>query len=203
MNRELNDLYDYIYQDESTIDSRNFINRIEGKTYLIEETLYEDYEDLKIATRHLSDYGIMLYKSGYLNKALNYIELAIAKFENDRNINIADLLEEPLYEKLIFHRGMALYNLKKHNEANIDFQRLIKYFPNNDKYNSWIKGIKAQRYSLIEWGFAFFAIVCIILSMYFEPKDGIIEKLSLYGIIVGLAGGLLTNFLRKRLTRIK
>jgi len=203
MNKELTDLYDQIYQDESTKDSRIFINRIDSKVHLIENTDYLDYEDYKKATKLLSDYGIMLYLAGYLKKALNYLELAIKQFENDKNISQLDLLDEPLYEALIFHHGMTLYNLKKFNTANIDFQRLLKKFPDNDRYNSWIKGIKAQKYNVIEWGFAIFAMICFLLSIYFEHKDRIINRLFLYGIFIGLAGGLFIGFLRRRMTKIK
>jgi tetratricopeptide (TPR) repeat protein len=203
MTEKLNKLYEKIYNDESTKEPRKFIGIVENEIELIENTDYPDYEDYFKATRILADYGINLYNTGYLNKSLKYLGLGIQQLENDKKLKDKDLLEEPLYEALIFHRGMTLYNLKKYPEAKIDFNRLINKFPGNDRYLSWINGLKSQKYAKIEWGFAICAIICLFFSFYLTPENGILDRLAPFGIIFFIIGGLLANVMRKRITRIK
>lgn len=203
MNAELDELYHRVYFDETTKDAHTFINMVESKVHLIEKTDCENYEDNQKSLRLLSDYGIVLYNRGFLKKALHYLELAIQHFEKDEVAKTKDLLDKPMYESLVFHHGMTLYHLKRYKEAKADFKRLIDKYPGNDKYTSWINGLKTQKLVYIEWGFAIIAIVGVVLSTHFTPEDGIIERISFFILIIGFLGGIITMLIKKRITSFK
>ena len=198
MKSELNFLYDQIYLDEKNKDPRIFIDLVRPKLSLIENTEFNNDEDYNIATTILSDYGIMLYRAGYYQKSIDYLNLAIKQFENFTNLKNKDLLEHASYESLLFHRAMGLYDLKQFGQSALDFKRLVKKFPDNDKYLSWLKLIKSRRYSSIEWMFAFICTASLIFIFFWHNNDSI-EFISRLTLIIGLIGGISTSYLRKRI----
>jgi tetratricopeptide (TPR) repeat protein len=197
MKSELNLLYDQIYGDEKNNEPRKFIELIAPKLSLLEDIELKDNDDYNFATAIVSDYGIMLYRAGYYQKSIKYINVAIKQFENFTNLKYENLLEEPKYESLLFHRAMVLYDLKQYSQSALDFKRLAQKYPDNDRYLSWLKLIKSRRYSLFEWMFALITIISLIFIFFWHNNDSI-EFMSRLTFIIGLIGGISMSYLRNR-----
>jgi tetratricopeptide (TPR) repeat protein len=197
----LTELYDRIYGDESTKDPRTFISLIEEDSNIIELTGDESRDYYYKATRLTSDYGMMLMKIGYYSKALSYINKSIKLIENDEVLKGTDLLEDPMYEALILHRGATLYYLKNKKSSRIDFKKLVDKFPDNELYNGWYKTSMKSKLSIIEWIFAVIATICLVFSLILEPEDGIADRIAFFGLIGGFVGGLTAYIIRFRINK--
>jgi tetratricopeptide (TPR) repeat protein len=197
MSEKLNNLYNQIYQDESAKDPKKFIGIVEQDLNIIDKSDYENHDDYVKATRLLADYGISLFNTGYLKKAIPYLDRAIKQIENDQKIKDNDLFEEPLYEVLIFNRGMTLYNLKKYKESRPDFKILVNRFPDNDRYKNWYNASADYLLNRLQWGFLAAFIITTITSLRFGPETGLIDKLSFFGLIISFIGTVTISILRR------
>ena len=204
MERKIDEIYVLIYNDNSTKESKSFIRIVEPHLEIIDQNYSNgDYEKYFKSTRLLSDYSIQLANDGYLKKALPYLEKSIQRFENDMKLKEKNIFEEPMYEALIWNRGMINFNLQKKKNAEIDFLKLVENFPENDKYNNWLKACSDRKYGIMEWTFAGIVVASIFFSFILEPSDGIFDKLAIIGIIVGLFGGLTVSYIRKKRLKMK
>lgn len=204
MQEDLNKLYDQIYNDNSSKEPRNFIQTVEQKLAIIEKADYSDREDNKKATRLLADYSIMLFNAGYLKKSLPYLNNAIIQIEHHyEDIKDNNLWDDPLYEGLIWSRGQANFMLGNMQIAKSDLKNLVNHNPENDKYKTWLKACSNRKLIIIEWIFAVIALTGIVLSFTLETEDGIINILAIYGMIIGLVGGLSATLIRNRRLKIK
>jgi len=194
----LNKLYDKIYQDESTKEPRRFIQVIESEISLFDIDEYANYSDYFKMTRLMADYGIMLVKAGYIKKSLSHLENAILRIETDKELKDKDLWNEPLYESLLFNRGYVNMKLQNRSKAKKDFKNLTIKFPENDLYENWLKSCYDYNYGILEWTFAGLAMISIFFSFLFGRENVIINRIAFYGIIVGIIGGLTTNWIRKK-----
>lgn len=204
MEGKIDEIYDLIYNDSSTKESKSFIRIVEPHLEIIEQNYSDsDYEKYFKSTRLLSDYSIQLANDGYLKKALPYIEKSIQRFENDMKLKGRNIFEEPMYEALIWNRGMINFNLQKKKNAEIDFLILTENFPENDKYNNWLKACSDRKYVIVEWTFAGIAVVSIFFSFLLNPSDGIFDKIAVFGILFGLIGGLTVSYIRNKRLKMK
>jgi flagellar biosynthesis/type III secretory pathway chaperone len=204
MQEELNKLYNQVYNDISSKESKGLVQTIEQNLELVEKTDFTDREDLKKATRLLSDYSIALFNDGYLKKSVTYLNKSIIQIEKHYSkLHDLNIWNDPMYEALIWNRGQANFLLRKTQIAKLDLVNLVNHNPENDKYRNWLKACSNRKLIIIEWTFAVFAIGCIVLSFIMTPEDGIINMLAIYGIIICLVGGLTTNFIRKKRMKIK
>ena len=118
MDERLQKLFDQIYNDKSEKDPDQLIIIVEPFGDFLNSDFSANQDDYIKSTRILSIYALALSKVGYLRKPLPYFNKSINNIKNDPditpNIRVKDLVNEPLYKTLIFHRGMANYNLKKY-----------------------------------------------------------------------------------------
>ena len=142
--------------------------------------------DYDCAIRLTCDYAILLEDSGYLKKSIPYLDKAIHLMENFPDYQMEKLFDIKYYELVLFHKARALYNLKKYKESKLLFDRLYKAFPNNDKYQSWILGIKAKRYNYLIWSGTGVILADLIFRTLFKEKFPLIDKLSLWVLILSL-----------------
>ncbi|MBK3520056.1 hypothetical protein [Carboxylicivirga marina] len=204
MEKTLEEIYDLIYNDNSIKEPKNFIRIVEPYLIVIGQDYSNDeYEKYFKSTRLLSDYSIQLVNNGYLKKALPYIEKSILLFENDIKLKDKNIIEEPMYEALVWNRGMINFNLQKKQKAEIDFLKLVENFPENDKYKNWLKACSDTKYGIAEWIFAGIAIVSIFFSFILEPNGGFLDTLTIIGIVIGVSGGLTVSYIRKKRMKMK
>ena len=198
MEDKINEIYDLIYNDQTTKNPKVFIKKVEPYIKIIEKDYSgKEYDLYYKTTRLLSDYSIQLVNDGYSKKAVAFLDKAIARIEKDIKLKNKNLFEETIYETLIWNRGMNNFNLNKKKVAKDDFKRLIKSFPNNDKYQNWYKACSDRNYGKIEWSFAGIAIIGLFSSFFLDQSDGIINMIALYVMIFGFLGGITISFYRK------
>jgi len=106
--------------------------------------------------------------------------------ENFPNYQKEKLFDIQYYELIVFHKARALYNLKKYKDSKLLFDRLDKAFPNNDKYQSWILGIKAKKYDYFIWSGTGVILADLILRTFLKGKFPLFDKLSLWILIFAL-----------------
>jgi len=198
MTEELQKLYDELY-NETSRDPRKFIKTLESKFELVEKSTNEDKEEYVKVTKIIADYGSALVETGYFSKAVQNLNEAIIRMENEKDIQIPDLYEEPIYETSIFYRGLAHFNLKKYKESTKDFKKLINKFPNNDRYKNWYNGSVDRSFKKLDWTFLSATIVFIVVLYPLRPKDGIMFYISFVGLIVCLITSIALTVFKKRL----
>ena len=96
------------------------------------------------------------------------------------------LFDIKYYELIVFHKARALYNLKKYKDSQLIFDRLDKVFPNNDKYQSWILGIKRKKYDYLIWIGMGMILFDLILRTFLNGKNPIIDKISFWFLFFAL-----------------
>jgi len=145
------ELHDNLYDEKTPRNPRSFIDSYETSIDLINGVDLSNLIDYDYVMRLTCDCGILLENSGYLKKSIQYLDKAIDLVENFPNYQKEKLFDIQYYELIVFHKARALYNLKKYKDSKLLFDRLDKAFPNNDKYQSWILGIKAKKYDYFIW----------------------------------------------------
>ena len=170
----------YIKFYENNLDS---IDRID-----IEKD--DDHYNAKL--RLFSEYGLSLVGGGHYTRGASVLEKAIPMFENAPNQDFNKLKEISYFEHLLWSYGVALWETKR-IESSIDvFSRLVDYYPDNDKYRSWLNGLKAtkiKKYTKPLWIAITIWLVCDLTI--FEKFESIVQfRLSIFGatllVIVGL-----------------
>jgi len=106
--------------------------------------------------------------------------------ENFPNYQKDKLFDIQYYELIVFHKARALFNLKKYKDSHLIFNRLDKAFPNNDKYQSWILGIKGKKYDYLIWTGTGVILADLILRTFLKGKFPLFDKLSLWILIFAL-----------------
>jgi tetratricopeptide (TPR) repeat protein len=88
------------------------------------------------------EYGVRLVCAGYFKKGAEILEKAVPMYEFAPDRNSDDLKNDSFFENLLWSYGLALHESKKSKTAIDIFQRLISYYPDNDKYRNWYFGLK-------------------------------------------------------------
>lgn len=198
MKDRLDKLYDKIYQDNSTKEPSNFFKIIESEIDVLDHDYSDNYNSFQKVTRLISDYAIMLSNAGYLKKSLKYFDTAINNIQNDKNISKEKLPNEPLFEALLFHRGMTNYNLNNYRSSRPDFKFLVDNYPENDKYKNWHNGSIKVIYKNILWTLFSIVILSALGSFYFKREDGIVDKIVFLILVISLVSYTIIHYNMKR-----
>jgi len=201
---EIKILYDKIYSENLIRDPKHFIDLYDENKNLIEgadpSTSNPDYDGIMRIT---SEYALSLSHYGSSRKAIPYLDKSIQLFK-DRSVD--DLTKVPMYEMLVWTRGVEHYNNKNYKTASQDFQYLVYTYPDNDKYRNWLlasKTIKAKKYLNYIWGFAFMSFIWYSLATkdgdtnrdYFLMATGVFV---LIGILVEIANSILKSSIKQK-----
>jgi len=201
---EIKILYDKIYSENLNRDPKHFIDLYDENKNLIEgadpSTSNPDYDGIMRIT---SEYALSLSHYGSSRKAIPYLDKSIQLFK-DRSVD--DLTKVPMYEMLVWTRGVEHYNNKNYKTASQDFQYLVYTYPDNDKYRNWLlasKTIKAKKYLNYIWGFAFMSFIWYSLATkdgdtnrdYFLMATGVFV---LIGILVEIANSILKSSIKQK-----
>jgi tetratricopeptide (TPR) repeat protein len=190
MTRRLENLFDIIYENDSTKKPESFIEFIEPELSFIDSFVPNNPNDYAKITRIVSDYSLMLSQIGDIKKSRIYLEKSILLFENNKQLKGKNLFENSMYEALISNRAIINFHNQNYKSAENDFINLTKNLPNNKDYKDWLIKIRSYRFRIIEWGFLILIIIGTISSLYFKKSDGILNILSIIILVIGLIGSL-------------
>ena len=95
--------------------------------------------------RLVSEYGMSLFASGQDTQAVKVLSKAISMFENTPNQNKSDLKNISYFEHLLWSYAVSLFETKDLNDSIKQFERLVDYKPENDKYRNLLKDLKGQK----------------------------------------------------------
>ena len=189
METDLKDIYQ-LKEDFDKVNSSDnlaYIRFYENNQESIENidiTKNEEHYDSKL--RLFSEYGISLVGGGFYTKGASVLAEAIPMFENAPNQDFDELKEISYFEHLLWCYGIALWETKQLNDSIKIFDRLVDYYPDNDKYRKWRNQLKANKISKITtplW------IICLIwllgeLTLFEQFESMTRFKLSLIGFIL-------------------
>jgi tetratricopeptide (TPR) repeat protein len=176
-------LHDNLYDEKTSRNSRMFIDSYEANIDLINSVDLSNLTDYDFAMRLTCDYAILLEKAGNLKKSIPYFDKAIKMLENFPDFQENKFFDIQYYELTMFHKARALYNLKKYKDSQLIFDGLNKAFPNNDKYQSWIIGIKSKKYDFLIWTGMGVILTLLILRTFLEGKYTLFNKLSFWTLL--------------------
>lgn len=196
--KTISEIYDKIYQDNSTKDSKKFLSILESEHELLLVSNFDSYDDRYKTTRLISDYSLHLSNNGFVKRSISFMNHAIALFESDEKLRGKDLLNEPLFEALIWKRGENYYNLKKFSLAKRDFKRLLTKWPENDRFKNWYNASACYRLNQLGWGFVSLIVFCFVVRYILEYKT----SLTIYGNFIGTIG-YITTYIYKMVIKIK
>ena len=118
--------------------------------------------------RILYDYSLLLLNEGKTRKSLYYLdEVLFVLNKIDIKFN-ATTKNEKLYEYSLSNKGAALLKLKKHKEAILCYDELIKIQPDNDDYRDLQKVAKIGSYA--KFGWALYIVAMVIWTLIFSEK---------------------------------
>ena len=134
-------LYDQMYNDETTKSSDRFINIYESHKGITDGlTIEGNAEAHQQLMRLTADYAHHLTMKENYSKALPELDKAIQLFKSYPEFKDRNLFKMEFYETLVFDRAVANYHLKRFSEATKSLKELVAEFPDNDKYKNWLSG---------------------------------------------------------------
>ncbi len=201
MNEKLNEIYKKFHSENSVLEPKAVLEEYESIKGQFEKDSFEDYDEYFKTTKLVSDYAIAFVIDKQSDKSFPYFEKAISLINQNEKLKNKNLFAEPLYESLIFHRGIAHYDLKNFRKAFIDFNKLVDNFPENEKYNNW--KITSKIYFLVKLEKVSLALLFISLLLSFPIKSEIriINEIALVCLIIFLIGASVIGILNRKLKK--
>jgi tetratricopeptide (TPR) repeat protein len=116
--------------------------------------------------RILYDYGLLMLSEGKTKKSIYYLDEVLIIIDKIESIFHVSVKNEKLFEYTLSNKGTALLKLKKHKEAILCFNELIKIQPDNDDYKEYQKVAKIGSYA--KYGWALYIIAMLIWTLIFR-----------------------------------
>ena len=136
------------FDEVPSSDNLASVNFYECNSHSVESiNINKDPEHYNAKLRLVSEYGISLFGNGQYTKAVKVLSEAIPMFENAPNQNKSELKNVSYFEHLLWSYAVSLFQTKDLNESIKQFERLVAYKPENDKYRNWLKTLKGQKIS--------------------------------------------------------
>jgi tetratricopeptide (TPR) repeat protein len=131
------------------------------------------------------NYADPLNHSGDYKKALTVL------YEIERDLDKIKGLSKwykKYFEHVIFLKGVCLGRLKKYNASNIEFKKILKIHPSNDKYMDWYKSNLENRIINILNTIAIIGVsyyLCIIVFEFtgFKIKNIVVRHIG-FGVAI-------------------
>ncbi|WP_027421231.1 tetratricopeptide repeat protein [Crocinitomix catalasitica] len=131
-------------------DPLAFINFYERNTNAIDSIeISKDAQHYYFKLRLFYKYGLNLAGRGEYTKSVTVLEKALKMFDRNPRINTEDGREIISIESLLWNYGASLWETKQIERSKTVFERLVKDYPNNDKYKKWLNGLLDERLSKI------------------------------------------------------
>jgi len=148
MDKELKDIYQLKQEFDNLNSSDNlaYLRFYENNIDSIENIdIDKDDDHYNSKLRLYGEYGLSLVGSGHFTRGASVLGKAIPMFENAPKQEYSKLMEISYFEHLLWNYGLALWETKRIKSSIEIFERLVDYYPNNDKYRNWLNGLKATK----------------------------------------------------------
>lgn len=186
---QLKEEFDNLNQSDNLAYIRFYENNLDSIDKI---DIEKDEGHYNAKLRLFCEYGLSLVGGGHYTRGASVLEKAIPMFENAPNQDFDKLKEISYFEHLLWSYGVALWETQRIESSIEIFNRLVDYYPDNDKYRSWLNGLKAtkiKKYTKPLWIVIAIWLVCDFTI--FEKFDSIVQfRLSIFGaallVIVGL-----------------
>lgn len=182
----IKELYDNLYEKDRPKNPKLLMDNYEANLDLINNANLTNLEDYRYVLRLTCDYAITLENSGYFLKGLLYLDEAIERMENFPGYQKDRPFTIPYYELVVFHKARAFYNLRNYKDSQLTFDKLLKAFPDNNKYQGWIFSIKVKRYeNWIGMGLGIM-LVTLIIKTISNGKFPLLDQVSYWILLLAL-----------------
>ena len=109
-------------------------------------------------------------------KYLKFIDHEMARFNSTS-------VEDDLYCRIIFFKGMALYNLQKYKNSTGVFERLLADDPKNENYQNWLRHSNyAERIRISKT----IRVVCVVFFFLEILLERYISSVAVQSVIVSI-----------------
>ena len=176
------------FDDLNSSDKLAYIRFYENNIDSIDNIdINKDYNHYNAKLRLFCEYGLSLVGGGLYSKGVSVLSEAIPMFENDPTQGKSELKKISYYEHLLWNYAMALWEIRKIDSSIVIFKQLVDYYPDNDKYKNWLKGLKAKKIGKITKPIWFVCLIWLIGEFtIFQKFD---SKIQFY--IAAFGAGLL------------
>lgn len=188
------ELYHKLYNTNFSTDSRKFVQIVESSKI---DLLSIGQEERFKVTRLVADYAIALASIEYTKKTLTFLNRAIELFKEAETFKGKDLLDEPLYESLIWNRAKTYYVLNNYRRASIDFKQLGNKFSTNDLYQKGYNASIDKILILFQWILLSLLAISITSILLLELEVGL-KYILLSVLIVSLILSVSLIFIQKK-----
>jgi len=180
----IKELHDNLYDQNKPVNPTLFMDIYEANLDLISQVDLTNLDDYASAMRMTCDYAIFLENSGYFLKGILYLEDAIEMMEKYPPYQKDQLFDIDYYELVVFHKALAFYNLQNYKDAKLIFKRLIKAFPDNATYQSWMLRIKVKKYENWMWIGLGVMLATLILRAFLKDNYPLFDQLAYWILIL-------------------
>jgi tetratricopeptide (TPR) repeat protein len=197
--RTFTELYDQIYLQHFKLDPKGFVTLVEDSLDINALFTNSNHEDEFKVAHLLSDYSLYLSGIGSLRKSLEFLNKSIDLFENLTLMKGKNLFKEPMYEALIWTRGLTYFKLNKYGPAKIDFKRLVDNFPDKLDYKKGYNSCKNFWLIRIHWTLLVLLGLSTCLEFFVKNKSHLTSLTLLIALITLLISSItLDVIIRKR-----
>ena len=187
--KELHDEFESIDGDRV----KSMISFYENNKSSIDAIDTTNEENYSLKLRWLSEYGLSLGADGYYTEATVALKNAIEMFKKLPGMDQKKLYENHYYETLLFHYAAALWEIRKVKKSIEVFKTLVLHYPKNEKYNTWLIGLKVETLRKVTNPIWITAGIWLIGNYTFfnqlNPNSQLI--LNYFGVLLLLVGGAL------------
>ena len=129
--------------------------------------IFTDSEQLRLYIELIGRYLSAHYKKSHYNEIINIVDekRQIIDCEISR-LDYAPLKDD-WYYNLIYHKGMASYNLKDYKTATSIFEELVKIDSKNDNYKYWLRYCKSGQVTRFSRVITIICGVTLVADIFF------------------------------------
>jgi tetratricopeptide (TPR) repeat protein len=164
---------EYIKFYENNIDSIDTID------------INKDSEHFNAKLRLVCEYGLSLTRHGIMKSGLKVLEEAIKMHENSPYIERLELKDVNYYQTLLWNFAIGLNNINDYKRAEVQFKRLVEYYPKNEKYKAWLISIKSKKIQKIKNPLWFIFLIWFVLK--FIVSDKLSPEFKIWNLVFGIS----------------
>ena len=180
--KNVHEIYDEIYSDETTRDFRVLLVIIEPYAELLLKSEFQSYEERYKITRMISDFALAKFSSGEIKVGLFYANKAIILLQTDEKLQFRKYLNEPIYTALVMRRGEIYFKQGKYFIARSEFNKLVSQFPSDLNIKKWYYASMIKVSNLFCWLFVIL-VALLFFTKYITENNSYLSLVTGFGIV--------------------